>query len=215
MKLYHGTSVIAAQNAVKEGLKPRMNQKGNWASPGKVKSIPSMVYLTAHVSQAQFYGLRAAVCQNQTEYAILECDVDIDKLFPDENLFVEYDRNGHVFADGMRKAKTQVRKNKDGWKRCLETRGIVCHRGAIPSTQISIHLNEGVKKNKWGLFANQTQTIEEFDNKYHYWVWGSANGYFNSSKIDLVEMKWDSPYVHVYFDKTLIITGNELPTVNA
>ena len=145
MKLYHGTNEIVAQKALKVGLLPRGNRKGNWKHT--VDSRRDAVYLT------DIYGPYFAYCASKGNQrpAVLEVDLDkLDKsrLIPDEDFFEQATRGvegvaGHCPKEiKSMKARTEYYRaiaelNPQLWEKSLAGLGTVSYQGVIPPEAIT------------------------------------------------------------------------------
>jgi hypothetical protein len=145
MKLYHGTNEIVAQKALKEGLKPRGNRKGNWKHT--VDSRRDAVYLT------DIYGPYFAYCASKGKQRPAVLEVDLDKLdqsrlIPDEDFLEQATRGvegvaGHCPKEiKSMKARTEYYRaiaelNPQLWEKSLAGLGTVSYQGTIPPEAIT------------------------------------------------------------------------------
>lgn len=88
MKLYHGTSETSARSALIDGLCPRGSKKSNW----EVESRNDLVYLTD--AYAPYFAAQAS--EDGERWAIIEVDVDLDNLLPDEDFLEQATRGSDI-----------------------------------------------------------------------------------------------------------------------
>lgn len=148
MKLYHATTQANASLIEVHGAIPRQD-KGNWYShPESVPSIENFVYLANDKNHLlDFHGLRSCMVNKEDSYSIVEFDVDVNNLYPDENLWIE----GTVYRDEMLSAQSKVLENKGLYEESLKKKGAVAHLGAIQPGRIVNIQNYSLEENKfWG-----------------------------------------------------------------
>jgi len=156
MLLYHGTNEEAAQNALKEGLKPRANTslKGNWKHT--VDSRDDCVYLS------KVYAPYFAGCATENgRWAIIEIDttrLDESLFLPDEDYMQQATVKAEIpdepFYGGLRRAnlakdaKERLFKRNDWfrrnlheyrafWEQSIDRIGNCCYQGIIPGEAIT------------------------------------------------------------------------------
>jgi hypothetical protein len=165
-ELYHATAASNARGIKRMGMiKPRGKSDGNWITEGKVKSHPEMVYLAHNYRSNDFHGLRTALVKGEKEYAVVVVDVDEKNLYPDENHLA---KNFIIYAEEMRIARNQIKRNQGLWTDCLKQKGIVCHRG--PVTKIKEIIYRPIEDSIWYFFTKDTDFgVESFDKRFGYW----------------------------------------------
>jgi len=84
MKLYHGTSALYLESILDQGIQPRLTRPSNWE---KCPSREDVVYLTN--AYGFFYAAEAA---KESAMLIVEVDVDLDDLLPDEDWLEQVSR---------------------------------------------------------------------------------------------------------------------------
>jgi hypothetical protein len=143
MKLYHGTSLVAAKKGLSEGLQPRRltKHRGNWEN---APSSESVVYLTD--SYAAYFAISAA--KNGNKAAVLEIDLDLfpsrafKNLVPDEDALEQTGR-GHDGIKGDMQERTRYYRRRlpkfcgsSYWQNSLRSLGTCGYYGAMPSKSI-------------------------------------------------------------------------------
>ncbi|MFB3921258.1 MAG: hypothetical protein ACE145_06015 [Terriglobia bacterium] len=133
MLLYHGTSAIAAQRILKEGIRPRRDElKGIW--PDNLKERAGCTYLSDCL--APLYALAAGnelKNEDWNKLALIEVDIeklDQDKLWPDEHLDIwgDYDCAKRIVETRPEDLLSTI---KDFWPLSLEKHGKVSYWGTI------------------------------------------------------------------------------------
>lgn len=128
--LYHGTSVEYLDVILKEGLKPRMDRKGNWS---EFPSRKDMVYLTTT------YALYFANAAARGKMAILQvdpaCELDAsaeeNTLFPDEDFIAQsvHQQSSMSLKDAHDWVLRNIEEFDHYWESSLEKMGTVGYRG--------------------------------------------------------------------------------------
>lgn len=148
MKLYHGTSVWAAQQALKQGLQPRRKKKGNWDHT--VKSSPDSVYLTT--AYPVYFAINAISNERMVQKergkldgpdcAIVEIETERLTLggyylTPDEDTLEQVGRDSDDIPGDMQ-ARTEwyrdhlmVHHGTKNWATGLQAMGVCAHTGPI------------------------------------------------------------------------------------
>lgn len=138
MKLYHGTSLEAAENALVVGLVPRGKRKGNWGRT--VMSRSDAVYLT------NCYAPYFAMCADDKTPALLEIDTDhltIGNLVPDEDVLEQGFRGRDDLPSdwSMEKRTKHYRKYLHNWageyEMSIKAMGNCAYLGTIPPEAIT------------------------------------------------------------------------------
>ena len=168
--LYHGTDIETAKKVAKSGLKP---SKSHWDN---CPSHDDHVYLTD--TFAIRFGITRAMSEtnNENNIAIIEVQVQEDKLYPDEDylgqipkqLYKQMGLNEEI-ADMEIIEKTiyyrdNIEQYKHLWKNSLDTLGTCSYKGRIKSKNIKTikklqiseetnYLNIGAEIN-FGYFTN-------------------------------------------------------------
>jgi hypothetical protein len=176
LKLFHGTSNSSFLDSIMtDGLKPRNDRLGNWFSPGKIASHKDFVYLTSALKTAHFYGLRSAIVNNCSQYTILQTpDLDEDKLYPDENLFV---KPALFNIEDVVRAQNQIFDNQKSWQKCLDKTTLATYHGVVEN--VVEYETKPIRENLYYWMVDQTETIKEMDLKHRTREWLIGNGYLN------------------------------------
>jgi hypothetical protein len=143
MLLYHGTSKKLVDDILKEGLKPRGEDKGNWYV-NNIPSHPDLIYLTDQKWLTYFYALNCAVNTMSNGGCLLTIDtefLDEDKFRIDENYYteIELDRTNatnkavpfEIRYDQLDRIASDKR-----WKESLSVCNACSFKGVIPPTAI-------------------------------------------------------------------------------
>tara|TARA_R110000787_G_C13242067_1_gene428407 strand:+ start:94 stop:720 length:627 start_codon:yes stop_codon:yes gene_type:complete len=174
MKLYHGTSNHNLNKILKAGFITPRNNKGNWRET--VMSNDKMVYLTN--SYACYFAFNTAKGLasddpnwkaedfDDSKAVVLELDVSIKNLYPDEDYLEQSTRDADKHDDldmivRTKEFRGQYKNYKDKWKDSLNGLGTVCHEGAIPITKIT-----RIAVLKESVFLNSQPTITLKNQKY-------------------------------------------------
>lgn len=174
MKLYHETSSANAASIAVEGIKPRRGA-GNWAGVGQGSSIENHVYLMdCENINFDFYATRTALITS-SDCARIEVDVNGDNLYPDENMFID----GLVDVAGLKEAQQSALKNKSQWKKSLDERAAVSHRGPINTDRIVNITTYPIEESRYFCFVSgmPKRTIEYFDMVFHAFLCMSHNAW--------------------------------------
>lgn len=162
MKLYHGTSIQAASNILKWGIKPRNEtQLGNWE---EYPSHPGFVYMTT--AYALYFAISAMKNDND-KCAIFEIDSDLlrqNRLCPDED-FIGQTRSKHEKIslkeatlesnplDYRHLMVTDTKTNRknpiEGWVLSIQSLGNCCYHGKIPLNAITRWAEIDIIKNPY------------------------------------------------------------------
>lgn len=203
MKLYHGTSVKAARQAITEGLKPRaMTGNNNWEHG--VESNPSMVYLTK--VYAPYYAIQAAG-STDAHIGIIEIDTEAkDKdgepylgkhLFrPDEDYIsfsARFQNDPRIpVNDTHSEARRQwirdnLRKFRNNWKESLRDLGNCCYEGTISPESITRVTIADMEEVSYMVGCASNATITEM----HYLLMGNKykmiTDWFNKKPVTITE----------------------------
>jgi hypothetical protein len=159
MKLYHGTTVPAAEAITSDGFVPRGRRgKGNWRH--SVESHPDGVYFTnayaLYFALAALNDPRMKAGEPGVGVAVLEIDTDLlpepGCLVPDEDCLEQVNRGRKDGGSGlpknyglwgMKKRTVYWRErlpffmHSDAWKASLDAMGNCCHLGPVPASAIS------------------------------------------------------------------------------
>tara|TARA_R100001443_G_scaffold487_6_gene2021 strand:- start:1121 stop:1840 length:720 start_codon:yes stop_codon:yes gene_type:complete len=113
--LYHGTDTDNLEKILKEGIKPRGTNKGNWAHAG-LYSNNKLIYLTD--TYAWYYAVNQANHDNKN-CTVLQVEVDTDDLYCDEDLFMQAStkEKKEVFDEIVRLEKQRGNHIKTYWKK--------------------------------------------------------------------------------------------------
>ncbi len=159
IKLYHGTSTVYLPMIKKHGLIPRYNSKSNW----KTKSRPDMIYLT---SAYPIHFAEHAINEHGGKPVVLEVEVDVNRLYPDEDFLEQATRgmsdegNGGSDEEVKRVKKGRLWNNLKGldmeqrtkyfrdklehykhhYEDSLRGLGTCCHKGIIKTKGIIRHV---------------------------------------------------------------------------
>lgn len=147
MKLYHGTSLKAANRMIREGIKPRWSGgTDNWKHT--VTSNPNCVYLTCAYPLHFMWN----ACKGKTRFgAVVEIEtdrLDMLKLLPDEDTLAQVDQHtnkdtpmvtGTSLYEKTAWYRDHLTQWSDGqsWIKSLDTMGTCCHYGVVPPTAIT------------------------------------------------------------------------------
>jgi hypothetical protein len=131
VKLYHGTSLKAAQSILKKGLRPRGAHAGTWR--GHLTSRPGRVYLTT--VHALFFAHNASA---DDHWGLLEIDTRgliAARLYPDEDFL----RQSGIFCSNSRRAADHVYAQdcRSFWPASLAGLGVVAYRSSIAASKIT------------------------------------------------------------------------------
>jgi len=138
MYLYHGTSMSNYYSIIKEGLKPRANNSGNF----NYKSNSELVYLTNNFNTANHYALRSCIANDCDSCLILQVELDsldIDKLRVDEN-FIAIEELGQFVNVSLETRINHINKasTDNRWKKSLDAIGLMTYMEKIPFDDLKI-----------------------------------------------------------------------------
>ena len=136
MILYHGTTTEHIEDILKNGIKPRYDRGiGNWEN---APSRRDMVYLTN--SYAPFFAHQQCDAEFDNQPVVIEVDVPVKKLYPDEDYLEQFTRIDPAWAETVEKftmeQRTEWFKNnlleyKEFGLQSLEQLGNCCFKGII------------------------------------------------------------------------------------
>jgi hypothetical protein len=137
--LYHGTSAMVANKALKEGLRPRTaHGQSNWKRT--IESNPDAIYLTD--AYPLYFALNCD-CDTPTVLQIDVSKIDTNWLVPDEDVLEQAGR-GYDDVKGNMKQRTRWYRKRlknylatDAWLKSLEAMGTCGSLAPIPAEAIS------------------------------------------------------------------------------
>jgi len=129
MKIYHGTSERFLSEILKDGIKPRKKETGNWEN---FPSNEGMVYLS---TTYPFYFANASIKKNEK---IVVFEIELENLserflYPDEDFVSQilYKEQKRPLEDVQKDVIKNIHEYKSAWELSLLNFGNISYRGII------------------------------------------------------------------------------------
>ena len=183
--LYHGTTTKNLDDILTNGLKPRHDKESNWQ---EFPSRKDMIYLTD--SYAPHFALCAYdVAKGKFDPVVIEVNVKLDRLYPDEDYLEQKTRIDPAWKDSVEKTTIQERTKffrdellnyKNFAEDSIKFLGNACYKGVIKPNNIKRYTVLDAE-----LIINYSDPTITLENKY----------YCGDSYKDICSHKiWQKPY---------------------